>query len=119
MVLRLAEQFLIRSEARTELNDLPGAKEDLDQIRTRAGLDPISEIFPELSKAQLLKEIAQERRRELFSEWGHRWLDLKRTERASTVLGNSNPTWEDTDVLYPIPAQERMKNPNLSQNPGY
>ena len=119
MVLRLAEQFLIRSESRTELNDLPGATEDLDQIRTRAGLDPISEILPELSKEQLLKEIAQERKRELFSEWGHRWLDLKRTGRASTVLGNSNPTWEDTDVLYPIPAQERMKNPNLSQNPGY
>jgi hypothetical protein len=37
MVLRLAEQYLIRAEARAQLNNLPGAKEDIDKIRTRAG----------------------------------------------------------------------------------
>ncbi len=38
MVLRLAEQYLIRSEARAMLNNIIGSQEDLNAIRTRAGL---------------------------------------------------------------------------------
>ena len=60
----------------------------------------------------------EERRKELFSEWGHRWFDLKRTGKATEVL-SSNPLWNATDQWYPIPEQERIKNTNLTQNPGY
>jgi len=56
---------------------------------------------------------------ELFAEWGHRWLDLKRTNTANAVLGAEKPTWKPTDVLFPIPQTERTNNPNLTQNPGY
>lgn len=119
MVLRLAEQYLIRAEARAMQDDLSGAITDLDKIRGRADLELIAETEPEISKEGLLELIVQERKKELFTEWGHRWLDLKRTGRAGDILGASNPFWKDTDVLYPIPETERKKNPSLTQNNGY
>lgn len=119
MVLRFAEQFLIRAEARANQGNLSGAIADLDVIRNRAGLESIFELNPNITQEELLELIIEERRKELFAEWGHRWLDLKRTGRASAVLGEGNPFWKDTDVLYPIPGEERRKSPNLSQNDGY
>jgi starch-binding outer membrane protein, SusD/RagB family len=120
MVLRLAEQYLIRAEARAQLGDglLPRAAEDLNEVRGRAG---ISLIDIKSTQSQLLEAIELERRKELFSEWGHRWLDLKRTNRADAVLGQfKGALWEPTDVLYPIPAAEIVQNPNLGpQNLGY
>lgn len=119
MVLRLAEQYLIRAEARAEQDKLKEAIEDIDVIRGRAGIDLVSQSYPGIGKEALLDIILEERRKELFTEWGHRWLDLKRTGRAGEVLGQDNPLWESTDVLYPIPGEERMRNPQLTQNPGY
>jgi starch-binding outer membrane protein, SusD/RagB family len=54
-----------------------------------------------------------------MKEWGHRWLDLKRTGKADATLDPIKTNWEPTDVRYPIPQNERMLNPNLSQNLGY
>ncbi|MGM0934584.1 MAG: RagB/SusD family nutrient uptake outer membrane protein [Bacteroidota bacterium] len=119
MVIRLSELYLIRAEARLKQENLSGAIADLDVIKARAGLSTIAESRPEIEETELMDEIMEERRNELFTEWGHRWLDLKRTEKANEVLGSLKPDWEATDVLYPIPAEERMKNPNLNQNPGY
>lgn len=119
MALRLAEQYLIRAEARAQQNKLSDAIADLDKIRERAGLDLLSVTNPGISKETLLNEILKERRHELFTEWGHRWFDLKRTGKAQEILAPISSGWEDTDKLYPIPSNERMKNSNLSQNPGY
>ncbi len=119
MVLRLAEQYLIRSEARCQQNKLTSAIEDIDQIRQRAGLLLVSDTNPSITKDELQSEILKERRFELFTEWGHRWFDLKRTGSADMVLGAVKPGWSSTDVLYPIPAKEVLINPNMSQNPGY
>ncbi|MCK0135791.1 RagB/SusD family nutrient uptake outer membrane protein [Arenibacter sp. S6351L] len=119
MVLRLAEQYLIRAEARAMLDNLPGAIADLNSIRSRADIPAILETDPTLTKEILLELILNERRIELFTEWGHRWLDLKRTENTSEVLAPKKSLWQDTDVLYPVPEQERLKNANLGQNPGY
>ena len=74
MVLRLGEQYLIRAEAEAELENLPDAENDLFKIRDRSGLLKITGTKP-----TLLTAIQKERRVELFSEWGNRWLDLKRT----------------------------------------
>jgi len=119
MVLRLAEQYLIRSEARAMQNNIAGAISDLDIIRQRAGLNLLADLNPTIEQAELLDEIFLQRRKELFAEWGHRWLDLKRSDRTSEALEDENPYWEDTDLLYPIPETERIKNPNLTQNEGY
>jgi hypothetical protein len=115
-VLRLAEQYLIRAEARTKLSKYKDARDDINVIRKRAGLGNVS--FN--TEPELLIAIEKERRMEFFAEWAHRWLDLKRTNRADAVLGPIKaPNWQDTDVLYPIPASERAKNNNLEQNKGY
>lgn len=119
MVLRLAEQYLIRAEARAMLGNLSGAINDLDKLRSRAGLDLLGDTDPDITQHALVDMIIEERKRELFSEWGHRWFDLKRTGKASEVLAPIKPLWQDTDVWYPIPGEERAKNPNLGQNNGY
>lgn len=117
IALRFAELYLIRAEARAQQNNLSGAKADVDAIRTRAGLNNLS---TSLTQAQMLLAIEQERKVELFGEWGHRWLDLKRTGRADAVIGGQKPTtWQSTDALYPVPQQQRDVNATLTQNPGY
>lgn len=119
MVLRLAEQFLIRAEARAKMDNLNGAIADLDVIRQRSGTELLASTDPGIGREALLNSIHEERRKELFTEWGHRWFDLKRTAKAQEVLGPIKSYWEETDILFPIPEEERMKNPNLGQNPGY
>jgi hypothetical protein len=116
MVLRLAEQYLIRAEARARLGKVPESQADINAIRSRSGLSNTTAADP----AALLLAIEKERQVELFSEWGHRWLDLKRTGRADAVLGAEKPTdWQPTDALYPIPQNEILSNPLLTQNLGY
>jgi hypothetical protein len=115
VVLRLAEQYLIRAEARAELGDLAGAKEDLNLLRSRAGLSAVATG----DQALLLQAIAKERQTELFCEWGNRWLDLKRTGKADAVLSAEKAGWNPAAALYPVPLSELQHNPNLVQNPGY
>lgn len=116
MVIRFAELFLIRAEAYAQQGKLDEAKGDLDEIRQRAGLT----VLPSgLTKDQLRAATAQERRVELFGEWGHRWFDLIRTGKAIEVLKPIKPTITDKDLLYPIPRPAMRTNPNLTQNNGY
>ncbi len=121
MVFRLAEQYLIRAEAKANQGKLMDALIDLDTIRQRAGVSKYQETDPAISKENLLLAIEKERRLELFAEWGHRWLDLKRTDRADEVLSSKiGSSWQSTDILYPIPFTEIQNNTNLlPQNPGY
>ncbi|MBT1701293.1 RagB/SusD family nutrient uptake outer membrane protein [Fulvivirgaceae bacterium PWU4] len=118
-IFRLAEQFLIRAEARAQRGNLTGdnsAESDLNIVRNRAGLNKVAAV----TQTEFLDAILQERRVELFSEWGHRWLDLKRMNKADITLGQLKPDWQLTDVLYPIPKHEIDKNKNLlPQNEGY
>lgn len=115
-LLRLAEQYLIRAEAQLHLQDLTGAIEDINVIRQRAVLPDLS---PALANEQIEVAIAQERRIEFFAEFGHRWLDLKRTGKVTEVLSPLKPQWTTHAELYPIPYSELLADPNLTQNPGY
>lgn len=118
-ILRLAEQYLIRAEARAQQNKSAEARQDLDSIRFRAGL-PLYADSTGISMPDLVEAILRERQVELFTEWGHRWLDLKRTERALSVLNAIKGDVTSSDLLYPIPQSELNRNPNLGgQNPGY
>jgi hypothetical protein len=116
VVLRLSEQYLIRAEAENQLGQPEPARADINKIRNRAGLLSITTG----DQAALTRAIEQERRIELFCEWGHRWFDLKRTERAETILSLEKPSyWQAKDTLFPIPLLEIQRNPYLIQNPGY
>jgi starch-binding outer membrane protein, SusD/RagB family len=119
-VLRLAEQYLIRAEARTFLADIAGAQTDINIIRKRAGLINTSAN----DEQSLVKAIEKERQLEFFAEWGHRWLDLKRTDRINEVMGEVTPlkgggAWNVNKALYPISYREILYNPLIKQNPGY
>jgi hypothetical protein len=117
VVFRLAEQYLIRAESRMHQNNISGAIEDLNIIRSRAGLAALSSSLSPDAAASALQ---QERRIELFAEFGHRWLDLKRTAKADLVIGALKPgSWQTTDVLWPVPQAQRIVNPFLTQNKGY
>jgi hypothetical protein len=116
IVFRLAEQYLIRAEARAHQGDLIGAKEDLNKIRHTAGLpDTDAATAPEIIDAVLA-----ERRVELFTEFGQRFFDLKRTGKLDTALSPIKAGWNSTDLNFPIPESELLLNPNLApQNAGY
>jgi hypothetical protein len=117
VMIRLAEQYLIRAEARARDGNLPAAVADLNVIRSRAGLPDLPTT---LNQTQVLAAVAQENRIEFFGEWGHRWLDLKRTKQADAVLlPLKGGDWQTTDQLWPIPLSELQVNPNLLQNSGY
>jgi starch-binding outer membrane protein, SusD/RagB family len=125
MVLRLGEQYLIRAEAEANGagSGITGAINDLNIIRTRANLPAFSGATDQIS---VLAAIIHERQVELFTEWGHRWFDLKRTNIINAVLGNpgnvcaaKGGTWDPYKELMPIPLEEILINTNLTQNAGY
>lgn len=116
IVLRLAEQYLIRAEARAEHGDLIGSLEDLNKVHTRAGLQPLANM----DKESLLLQVLQERRLEFFTEYGHRFFDLKRSGLINSVLKPVKNGWNTSDILLPVPQTEIELNPKLlPQNEGY
>jgi starch-binding outer membrane protein, SusD/RagB family len=109
-VIRIAELYLIRAEARAHTGSLAGALADLNAIRERAGIAK-STASP---ADQLLLAIENERRIEFALE-PHRWFDLVRTGRAATVLSITDAN----RLLLPIPAEQLLIDKALKQNPGY
>ena len=78
------------------------------------------------SKEEILELVMEERKKELFAEWGHRWFDLVRTDRAITVLNAKKDQLRlvkvisATDLLFPIPqSQIDINRTKITQNPGY
>ncbi|MET3877914.1 RagB/SusD family nutrient uptake outer membrane protein [Chitinophaga sp. OAE865] len=119
VMFRLAEQYLIRAEARAQQNNLAGAIADMDVIRKRAGISLVADINPGIAKDALLQMIYKERMTELFGEQGHRWFDVKRTGQADVLYSARKTRWRKEAILLPIPLSDRQKNPNLTQNEGY
>jgi len=123
-VLRTSEMYLIRAEARAELNDLIGAAADIFALRSQRITGALLPVYT--SKQVAIDDVYLERYRELSFE-GHRYYDLKRrglpiqrnledvnNVASLTQLDPSNPRY-----LLPIPQQEIFANPNVTQNPGY
>ena len=138
MVLRLAEQYLIRAEASIQNGDIAGGIADLNTIRARARAagtidvpDPLPALSSTLSKNDALLALEHERQVELFTELGDRWLTLKRLKglsnpgisRADEIMPNiataKGGTWSTNDQLYPISLIELNSDNKLTQNPGY
>lgn len=107
-VIRLAELYLTRAEANYRLGTAVGDTpvNDINRIRTRAGVDPLQSIAN-------VNQIYLERRRELAFE-GFGIHDAKRFKR--TIDGMA---WNDNKLVFPIPFRELNANSSLTQNPGY
>lgn len=111
-VIRIAELYLIRAEARAKKStpDLTGAIADLNLVRARAEVP----AFTGTTQAEVVQAIEDENSLEFAFE-AHRWFDLGRTKRAGAVLGLTNANF----WLFPIPYSDILSDPDVTQNPGY
>jgi hypothetical protein len=119
-ILRIAEQYLIRAEARAlkATPDLAGALADLNAIRSRSDV-PASTLTAASTAEQVSLAVLEERRLELPFE-GHRFVDVVRTGRAATIFGAVNPNRKDPNFsVLPIPLSAIQTDEDLTQNPGY
>lgn len=115
VVFRLEEVYFILAEALAKQNRVDEALPYLNASRKRAGLT----AFTSLSAEDFITELLAEKRREFFTEFGHRFFDLKRLGRLDQ-LKVLKPNWENFKSLWPLPQNELLLNPNLNpQNPGY
>lgn len=122
-VLRKAEAYLIRAEARAELALTDAAKRagalaDLNIIVQRADTDATD---VDLSGQPLIDRIILERRKELAFE-GNRLFDLNRKGKSVVNIQSDvqqTYTYPNNRFIMPIPYDEMNANPNMEQNPGW
>ena len=107
-ILRLAEMYLIRAEAKGRTTGLA----DLNTIRTARGMAALT-LADVPNNSAFLNAILDERRAELNFE-GHRLYDLARTGNVENILGTG------IHPIMPIPQREiSATNGVVVQNPGY
>ena len=100
-IIKNEELILLRAEARLATGDRAGAIADLNLVRTvSGGLAPLPATFA----GDLVDEILYNRRYSLFYEYGHRWVDLRRYGRLST-LEKALPSHRIFPIV-PIPIDE-------------
>lgn len=126
--MRLAELYLIRAEAYAHLGENKKALEDVNTIRKRAALSGTALYTDSDLKGHnsVLDVVLEEKRLELAFEC-QRKFDLFRNNRSLVrnypgyhlLSGQTTQTILPTDprVIYYIPQQEIVLNPNLVQNP--
>lgn len=121
-VIRIAEMFLIRAEARALQNNISGGLEDLNLVRNRADLPNAAASTGD----ELVNLVLDERRFEFAIE-GHRFFDMTRTGRAINAFTNLPRTTGASlysigsveKYVFPIPTSEMLTNSNMIQNPAY
>ncbi|KGK31965.1 RagB/SusD family nutrient uptake outer membrane protein [Cellulophaga baltica 4] len=129
-MMRYAEVLLIAAEAAVELGDNASATTYINEVRARARSGGswkntgASAVPADITGTVTVNDVLEERRLELSFE-GIRWYDIARRKLGSEVFGASGfegakPGFDPAqDYLLPIPADEIIRNPNLTQTPGY
>jgi hypothetical protein len=83
-IIRNEELLLLRAEALLATGDKAGAIAIINQIRTASGGLPASTLTTASTDAAVLTELLYNKRYSLLLE-GHRWIDLRRYGRLSTL----------------------------------
>ncbi len=116
-IIRIAEMYLIRAEANLRGNLSVGDTplNDVNRIRSRAGLTNLTSVTLDDIMTERLKEFANE---------GHRRMDLLRNRLPLRQSGDPRFTeaaFGADKTIFPIPSGQLNVNPALSdqQNPGY
>lgn len=148
-VIRLADLYLLYSEALNEINDSPSEEvyHWIDQVRAVTGLKGVVEswsesLFPErpFDKNEMRKIIQQERMIELAFE-GQRFWDVRRWKRINELWSRPGRNWNNNgrtpedyytivqvrdartitvkDYLWPISLNDLRINKNLVQTWGW
>lgn len=143
-LIRLAEIYLDRAECAAHLNKTGQAISDVNVIRARAGVKPLTTSMIGAGGMSLLDWVLNERRVEFFSE-SQRYFDIRRYVVGEKYLGYGKRkglnslvgefptfeefnrpvalpypyTWANRLYLSPIPQDEVYANPQCVQNPGY
>lgn len=129
-MIRYAEVLLIYAEAQNEISGPTQETVDaLKQIRDRATLE--TPTLGEFDQNSFREAVWRERWHELAYE-GITWFDMvrlrkvfnERTREFDDFVGHvnlsSNEALQERHLLFPLPVQEMLNNPNLEvQNPGY
>lgn len=123
ILMRLADAYLIRAEARLAQNDTEGAAEDINVVRRRAAWAGKEDEIEIASAEVTLDFILDERARELDGEM-HRWFDLVRTgklvERVRLYNPEARDNIRDYHVVRPIPIEQIDRTEGgYPQNSGY
>ncbi|MEX2403687.1 MAG: RagB/SusD family nutrient uptake outer membrane protein, partial [Balneolales bacterium] len=118
-IYRYAEILLFIAEAENEANSgpTPEAYLAINEVRERAGIDPLSGLGQE----QFREAVRKEREFELAFEL-KRFYDIKRWDifmEVFTEYPNSQGNVQEHHVYYPIPQREIQLNPGLGPNEGY
>ncbi|MEH6306894.1 RagB/SusD family nutrient uptake outer membrane protein [Olivibacter sp. CPCC 100613] len=111
MVLRYADVLLMLTEA----TDDPRY---LNEVRARVNLPSYGSDGYPADYNSLALAIEHERRVEFALEF-HRFFDLKRTNRAVTVVSKTKPIKNENQTVFPIPQIVIQQNPAITQNPAY
>ena len=129
VLIRYAEVLLTYAEAQNEASGPDQSVYDaINQIRKREGVN-MPEVETDLTKDQMREVIRLERRIELALE-GIYYSDIlrwKTAEKENNGVMHDSDNVEvvkrsfrvDRDYLWPIPYNQTIQNPNLTQNPNW
>lgn len=113
-LIRYAEVLLMNAEAKVRNGGSGDAS--FNEVRTRAGMPTLTGVT--------IDQILDERRMELCSEWGLRYIDLVRTDKAEEVLNDAalqrdfaNGEWTKEKAWWPVPGTQLMNLPDLAEQP--
>lgn len=110
VLMRYAEVLMMEAEANFRLGYSQAALDLVNKVRSRAGLAALSDLSADQLDQEWLHEFAFEGLRRTvnirFGTWFNAWW-------------NKDAEADQHTGIYPIPQEERAKNPNLTQNPGY
>jgi len=112
-VIRYSEILLIAAESLLKLGNSLSALGYYNEIRERAGLEPLT-----ASGDLTIDTLLQERMCE-FAYEGQRWFDINRCGKADEIISQYDYDFGEKNELWPIPQKAINENPNLYQNPGY
>lgn len=79
--IRNEELILIYAEAKANTGDMPGAVSAINTIRNIWG---VGDYTGAMTLDALMEEVLFQRRYSLWAEGGHRWVDLRRTDRLNS-----------------------------------
>lgn len=102
-ILKNSELLLLRAQAKIELNDLSGARDDINAVRVSdGGLAPIPIL---LSKQAAISAVLYEKRYSLLAESAQRLVDLRAYTRLNASAGPGAPG-DIFQTALPIPKSQ-------------